>query len=86
MYVYKIFREKAVEQKCDVLRKQIQSLSEQLAKQTQELTIVRTEHITKMGVLQSQLSQKIEEVKYTTIHLSSFIEQNMVVKIFIWKS
>jgi uncharacterized protein HemX len=56
-------REKHLNQEQDQLRKQIQNLTEDLNKHTAELMTVRREHTNRLLALQTQLSQKTEEVR-----------------------
>jgi len=60
-------REKQLDHEHDQLRKQIQNLTEDLNKHTAELMTVRREHMNRLLLLQTQLSQKTEEVKISQL-------------------
>ena len=60
--LFYFFREKNMRQEQEFLKKQIQCLTEDLNKHTTELMNARREHNTKLLTLQTQVSQKTEEV------------------------
>ncbi|XP_054265547.1 nucleoprotein TPR-like isoform X3 [Macrosteles quadrilineatus] len=70
------YKEKRLDQERALLNQQIHSLTEDLAKHTEDMTAMRREHTNNLLTLHNQLSEKTEELKIANSANSQLTETN----------
>ena len=71
-----IIREKRLEQESLLLKNQIQCLNEELNKQTAELACLKKENSTKFVLLESEISEKTQQLKISEVTILDLKESN----------